>query len=81
MSIVESSTDKMVCYCYGLRESDIRQSVQLHGCQELSAIMSCSGAGTGCTACHRRIQDVLDQQAIEACHIETRNGHPDALLG
>jgi len=81
MSIVESSTDKMVCYCYGLRESDIRQSMQLHGCEELSAIMSCSGAGTGCTACHRRIQDVIDQQAIEACHIETPAGNIGPLLG
>ena len=80
MSVVESSRDKMVCYCYGLRESDIVQSMQLHGCQELSAIMTCSGAGTGCTACHRRIQDVIDQQAIKACHMEASRGNAPPLL-
>ena len=65
MATVDSSTDKMVCYCYGLRESDIQQTAQLHGCEELQAIMSCSGAGTGCTACHRRIQAALDKHVLE----------------
>ncbi|MDC0308230.1 MAG: (2Fe-2S)-binding protein [Planctomycetaceae bacterium] len=66
MATVETANDKMVCYCYGLRESDIQQTVQLHGCQELQAVMSCSGAGTGCTACHRRIQAVMNKQTTEA---------------
>jgi NAD(P)H-nitrite reductase large subunit len=65
MATIETANDKMVCYCYGLRESDIQQTVQLHGCQELKAVMSCSGAGTGCTACHRRIQAVMNKQASE----------------
>jgi len=66
MATVETTHDKMVCYCFGLRESDIQQTVQLHGCQELQAVMNCSGAGTGCTACHRRIQAALSKQAAEA---------------
>jgi bacterioferritin-associated ferredoxin len=63
MATVDIALDKMVCYCFGLRESDVRSTMYSSGCAHLKEIMDCSGAGTGCTACHRRIQAVLNSHA------------------
>jgi NifU-like protein len=68
MATVEiTQQDQMVCYCLGLRESQIKAAVVSHDCDHLRAVMNCTGAGTGCTACHRRIQNVLNQELGAQC--------------
>lgn len=59
--------DQMICYCLGLRESQVAAAIEAHGCDHLKAVMNCSGAGTGCTACHRRIQGVLNKHLGTQC--------------
>ncbi|MCA9068194.1 MAG: (2Fe-2S)-binding protein [Planctomycetaceae bacterium] len=53
------SNNKMICHCLGVRESDIRSAINTGNVQSIQCVMSGTGAGTGCTACIRRISALL----------------------
>lgn len=59
--------DQMICYCLGIRESQVVSAIESHEADHLKAVMNCSGAGTGCTACHKRIQAVLNHRLGNQC--------------
>ena len=53
------TNNKIVCHCLGVTEGDVRSVVASGSVQSIRCIMNGTGAGTGCTACQRRINDLL----------------------
>lgn len=48
-----------VCHCLKLTADDIRETVSDLEQPTVRCVMRMTGAGTGCTACHRRIRQLL----------------------
>lgn len=57
---------KPVCHCLNVSADEIETSVKLLGCSSLGEVMQCTGAGTGCTACQRRVQGVINRAQCES---------------
>ncbi len=53
------STDKIICHCLGVSETDIRSAISTGSVQSIRCVMNGTGAGTGCTACLRRINALI----------------------
>jgi bacterioferritin-associated ferredoxin len=56
------ATDRVVCHCLGISESDIRCALMEGTAECLRSVMRETGAGTGCTCCHRAIKDLVARQ-------------------
>ena len=52
-----------VCHCLQVTEDAVAEAVSLFGLTTLKEIRTATGAGDGCTACHRRLRLVLRQPA------------------
>jgi len=59
-------TDRVVCRCLEITESEIRCALMEGTAGCLRSLMSATGAGTGCTCCHRAINDLLAQERLQA---------------
>ena len=51
--------DPVVCRCLMVRESAIVNAVSLAGAETIKDVRSLTGAGAGCTCCHRRINELI----------------------
>lgn len=60
MSPITAPTEVNLCHCLRVSESQIRAAVELAGCQTIRDVRRQTGAGSGCTACHRRICALID---------------------
>jgi bacterioferritin-associated ferredoxin len=60
-----ATTDRIVCHCLAITESQIRRAVEVGGSQCLRDVMAQTAAGTGCTACHARIRQHLNAASAE----------------
>src|SRR5271156_4571112 len=56
---VDTADDVVVCHCLGITKSEIRAALEDGTAECLRTVMQQTGAGTGCTACHRTIQRLL----------------------
>lgn len=54
---------KIICGCLGVTEAEIVAAVDEHDLCSVKQVGACTGAGTGCTACHPVIHDYLVRQA------------------
>ncbi|MDB4657504.1 (2Fe-2S)-binding protein [Verrucomicrobiales bacterium] len=50
--------DMLVCHCFNVRESTVKNAVD-SGATTVPAVIQSCGAGGGCSACHVRIERVL----------------------
>lgn len=64
----------IICHCLQVTESEIRDAITIRGCCSLNDIRQCTGAGTGCTACHRRIYELLCEENVSAAPLAGENG-------
>lgn len=48
-------TALVLCHCLQVSESDVVNAIALHGLNNLRDVRHCTGAGTGCNSCHRKI--------------------------
>ena len=48
--------DPVVCHCLNVRASQIARTIEATGARSLCELACSTGAGTGCTACHRRLR-------------------------
>lgn len=53
------ATVGLLCHCAQVSEAEVRDSIDSGRATNVSEVMDCTGAGTGCRACHCRIQRVL----------------------
>jgi bacterioferritin-associated ferredoxin len=66
MATVTDLTDRMICHCLQIRESDVRAAVECGAVQSIRDVMNATTAGTGCTACHCAIRQILEERALAA---------------
>lgn len=52
-----------VCHCLKVTEEMLIEAMARFGLQTLHEVRQHTGAGDGCTACHRRIRQVLQEAA------------------
>src|SRR5580698_9844830 len=63
---MEVATDRIVCRCLGISESEIRCALMEGTASCLRSLMSATGAGTGCNCCHRAIKDLVARERFQA---------------
>jgi NAD(P)H-nitrite reductase large subunit len=56
-------SERVVCHCLQVTESTLVQAVTTLDLRTVAEVRHCTGAGEGCTACHRRIKQYLEQSA------------------
>lgn len=61
-----TKTEKVICHCLDVTETDIRSAVANGTVQSIQCVMNGTGAGTGCTACIRRINALIGEQASQS---------------
>lgn len=59
MSAVLSTSGRIVCHCLRVTEEEVLQAAEVGKPHSIKQIMDHTGAGGGCTACHRRIRALL----------------------
>ncbi len=55
----ESKTDKVICNCYSVTESVIKEAIE-HGAKTLKDVMEATYAGSACGRCKDSIQKIID---------------------
>ncbi len=59
MSSTTNETDRMVCHCLQIRESQVVDCIAVTGAETVREVSRHSGAGAGCMACHCRIAELI----------------------
>jgi bacterioferritin-associated ferredoxin len=57
--------DRILCHCLRITEEAVAGAVSLFGLTTIKEVRERTGAGDGCTACHRRLRLLLKQQRVE----------------
>jgi NAD(P)H-nitrite reductase large subunit len=55
--------DRVVCRCFGVKESTIVQAITTLGLRTVKEIRKHTEAGDGCTCCHADLHRLLDEHA------------------
>ena len=58
--------DPVVCACLQVTERQLREAVERSGVQTVRELISATEAGTGCTACHDRLESCLTRWSSPA---------------
>jgi len=74
MATVPDTTDKLICQCLQVSESEVRTAVDAGVVQCLRTAIAGTGAGSGCTACHRRLENFVRQ--IQQEHAQSSEPSP-----
>lgn len=57
--MADGSPDRLVCRCYVVRESVIREAIGTKDLHLVEEVTACTRAGGGCSSCWDDIQDIL----------------------
>ncbi len=55
--------DRIVCECLRVSEKQVTACIQGGKACSLRQIAACTGAGSGCTACHPALEALLEKEA------------------
>lgn len=58
--------DAVVCHCLKVTAAEIKTAASLIERPTAACVMNLTGAGGGCTACHRRIRQMISNQCPAA---------------
>lgn len=58
--------DRIVCRCLKVTEERIVEAVTTHGLRTVKEIRTVTGAGDGCTCCHKQIRVLIEVHAPTA---------------
>jgi NAD(P)H-nitrite reductase large subunit len=50
-------------------EQEIVSSITMHGLRTVREVKSTTGAGDGCTCCHKEIHEILEQHQLSPCGV------------
>jgi bacterioferritin-associated ferredoxin len=56
---VGSCAERIVCRCLKVTEETIISAIRVHGTTTIRELRTISGAGDGCTCCHRELKQYL----------------------
>ena len=59
-SVVAPASNKVICHCIGVTDTQINGAIAGNAARCVKTVMECTGAGSGCTACHCAIKDLLN---------------------
>jgi bacterioferritin-associated ferredoxin len=54
---------RLICHCLGVTEGMLRQALMTFDLRTVKDMRRHTGAGDGCTACHRRLKRFIDEHA------------------
>lgn len=57
-SVIESTEDKVICHCLGVKESTIKEAV-LNGANTLDKVIKATKAGSACGGCKKKIEKLI----------------------
>jgi bacterioferritin-associated ferredoxin len=57
-----AEADPVICRCLQVRESAVVAAVATEGCRSLCQLACSTGAGSGCTACHRKLRQYFAER-------------------
>jgi len=62
-------SETIICHCLEVSESAVADAVAIYGLCTIKEVCRETGAGSGCTACHARIKELLrkSNQPVPAC--------------
>ena len=66
MTTAARTADKIVCHCLRVTAGEIQVAAIVHPEPTIRDVMDLTGAGTGCTACHCAIRNLLRDQCPAA---------------
>ena len=61
----EGCPARVLCHCLQITEEAVVEAASLFGLTTVKEVRERTGAGDGCTACHRRIRLVLQRVRVE----------------
>ena len=61
-----SCPTRLVCRCLQVTEDALLAALDAGGIHTLRDIRKCTGAGEGCTACHRKLKGYLERRTALA---------------
>jgi bacterioferritin-associated ferredoxin len=76
MSTVAPRKSAVICHCLQITETQVRDSIDSGRIASVKDVMECTGAGSGCTACHRQILAMLRQK----CRIGSAYAAPSTCV-
>ena len=62
MTTLSPTKSAVICHCLQITEAQVRESIESGRISNVKDMMDCTGAGSGCTACHRQILAMLRQK-------------------
>jgi bacterioferritin-associated ferredoxin len=72
-----TNPETILCHCLGVTETDVRIAISSGSVQSLKCLMNGTGAGTGCTACIRRLSALISE---EGCPQSSPSVEPAACV-
>ncbi len=54
----------MVCYCRLITEDQVVSTIEMMGLRSVREVRDATGAGDGCTCCHKRIRNLLGRTEL-----------------
>lgn len=69
-----SDTDRLLCRCLGIAESEVRAATDFAGCRTICEIKQVTSAGKGCMSCHGRIKAILHEAGQQQAKLEPHIG-------
>jgi bacterioferritin-associated ferredoxin len=67
---VTDCPERIVCHCLQVTETTLVATLQLRECRTLKELRQHTGAGDGCTACHRLLRCYLERHRTQASSAE-----------
>jgi len=61
-----NSADRVICHCLNVKESAIVDAIAVTGAESVREVIGTTTAGSGCTACHCRIRELIGCRRAEA---------------
>ena len=55
---------RFACHCLKVTEAAVIEAVQMFGLRSVKEVRRHTGAGDGCTCCHKRLETVIQQYAV-----------------
>ena len=63
--------DRILCECLKVSERQVCSVIRQGKACTLRQISACTGAGTGCTACHPALEALLEHEATPPTYVPT----------
>lgn len=64
MRCTETLSDRMICHCLKVMESQIADSVAIMGAGTVKDVVRTCGAGGGCNSCHAKIRQLIEVHGV-----------------